>query len=801
MNLKIIVVGDYKSGKTSIIKRYLQKKYQDDHIPTVGFEVSKIKLDVNGYETINIAIWDTGGLTSQIPPTKDKIFDHVDAALIIIEITNADIAKNIYKWYSEIKKSIDYDIPIYVIFSKSDLLINNRDLIEDEVKIIVEELKFSFFLVSAKIGENINESFTEIIRIILNDEIIKDFQASEGKSKKYANLNLNSLEIKALEDLENLIITNNTNQFNPTIRNLNELKQKGLPIIFEIDGISFGIKTKNGIIKGLGLFNCNLNTLPESFSNFRSLEKLTLRCNPLNRIPHSIFSLTSLEELDLSLTNLATISSSIQKLKCLKEIHLENNHLTILPEEIGKLKLLERLNLENNPLVNLPHSICDLESLREIYLEAPVIFYKGNLKKLPKNIGNLKNLEIINLSSCELKKLPLSFGNLLSLKVLDLYNNHLTSLPDSIGNLKLLEYLDLEENNLMSLPDAVGDLVNLKVIKLSNNSLQKKGSEKFKALAFKSKGTRYERLIKISEMVKIDETNEKQKEKILLKRRFNTLKPFIYAGLVAFIGLLTFLNIRFDFQSVNLILWGLFFVSLVTNLLIGTCIIATISKYFKISIRFYKHKFYKLFDIFVVIYLIWSIRAFIKITMSIELLPTVNILFDFTIPEWLLNIWAYIGYNINLTFLENIDLFFSHFYFKIFSTALVFWALYRNGLIHIRKTAFEEQHNKNYLFFLVLGLFGTFSLAIMNYSNLEPYLSIGYDCGVMIGGWLFIWDINNTSRMYFYYFIIVVIGGMVLTWFLYLVDLILSVIISIISIFIYFTLRRLQIKKASLFQY
>ncbi|MFX0175892.1 MAG: leucine-rich repeat domain-containing protein [Candidatus Hodarchaeota archaeon] len=565
--------------------------------------------------------------------------------------------------------------------------------------------------------------------------------------------------------------------------------------------LSFGIQIENGTITGFGLFNCNLDTLPESFSGLKSLKKLTLRCNPLTFIPKCLTDLKNLEELDLALTNLASIPPSIQNLTSLREINLENNHLTVLPEEIGDLRLLEKINLENNPIVSLPNTLCNLESLRELYLEAPAIFYKGNLKRLPKNFGDLKNLEILDLSSCELKQLPLSIGNLISLKVLDLYNNNLSSLPDSIGNLKLLEYLNLENNNINSLPDSVGDLVNLKKIKLSNNLLQKKGSEKFKALAFKSKGTRYERLMRISETLKLEESLEYKREDLLLRKRFNAIKPFIYAGLVALVGLLTFINIRFDFQSVHLILWFLFGGSLAINILIGTCIIATISKYFKISVRVYKRKIYKLFDIFIIIYLIWSIRAAVKIALSVELLPTVNIFFDFTIPDWLINVWVYIGYNINLTFLENIDLFFSHFYFKIFSTALVFWALYRNGLGNIRKTAFEEQKYKNYWFFLIIGLFGAFSLAIMNYSNLEPYLSIGYDCGVILGGWLFIWDINKTYRPYFYCFAILVISGMISIWILSMVDIVYSVVLSIILIMLYFILRRAQIKKASLFIY
>ncbi|MFW9782227.1 MAG: hypothetical protein ACFFFB_08100, partial [Candidatus Heimdallarchaeota archaeon] len=203
----------------------------------------------------------------------------------------------------------------------------------------------------------------------------------------------------------------------------------------------------------------------------------------------------------------------------------------------------------------------------------------------------------------------------------------------------------------------------------------------------------------------------------------------------------------------------------------------------------------------VILYLLWSIRAAVKILLSIELIPSINFIFEFSIPKSFLNLLVNFGYNLDLTFLENLDLFFGHFYLKIFSTALVFWALYRHGFKYIKKTAFEEKERKNVWIFLIVGLFGAFSLAVMNYSNLKPFLSIGYDIGVIFGGWLFIWEKNRPKKSFFLCYIILIFTGISLIWLISLWSMLFSLVFCIVFIILYFIIRRVQNKKLSLYIY
>jgi hypothetical protein len=152
------------------------------------------------------------------------------------------------------------------------------------------------------------------------------------------------------------------------------------------------------------------------------------------------------------------------------------------------------------------------------------------------------------------------------------------------------------------------------------------------------------------------------------------------------------------------------------------------------------------------------------------------------------------GYNVNLTFLKNLDLFLGHFYIKLFSTALVFWALYRNGLSYIKKTAFDESGNKNLKIFLIFGLFGALWLAIMNYSSLKSLLSIGYFLGVSIGACIFMWEKNSDNKKVFYYYIILIITGILTVWIISFYSIIISFLMGIVYILIFFIIQHYAYK-------
>jgi len=121
-------------------------------------------------------------------------------------------------------------------------------------------------------------------------------------------------------------------------------------------------------------------------------------------------------------------------------VNLYRKNLTTLPPEIGNLKNLEHLNLGANELTTLPTTIGNLTNLKGLWLN------NNQLTTLPLEIWNLKNLERLLLQGNQLTTIPPEIWNLKNLKHLGLNGNQLTTIPPEIGKLTNLKWLDLDEN-------------------------------------------------------------------------------------------------------------------------------------------------------------------------------------------------------------------------------------------------------------------------------------------------------------------------------------------------------------------
>jgi small GTP-binding protein len=141
--IKLILTGDYKVGKTSLIKRFVENAFGDSYHSTIG------------------AIWDIGGQIIQMTPYRKRFFGGANSAFIVLDRTRSNALESIEIWHNEIKKQVGKDINIILVGNKSDLV---EDIVisEEAIKEIADQNGFNYILTSAKTGENVNDSFLYI---------------------------------------------------------------------------------------------------------------------------------------------------------------------------------------------------------------------------------------------------------------------------------------------------------------------------------------------------------------------------------------------------------------------------------------------------------------------------------------------------------------------------------------------------------------------------------------------------------------------------------------------------------------
>ena len=227
--IKIMVIGDFLTGKTNFIKRWTKDKFTDNYEPTIISDDEQKQIEIDG-KTYNVHIKEFPRIDLNIINSYNNYFNG------IIFLSDATLEDSIY--YSLNKKNLlkeydflDEDILLSILIeNKSDLLTEKNENLESEVKKFAKENGFiDGFLVSSKTGEKVNESIEFLIK-----EIIKLFKI---KKKLNDNNNENDIDIHEIkfddsEENENILKVNLTQKEDDILCeykseiNIDELKEK-----------------------------------------------------------------------------------------------------------------------------------------------------------------------------------------------------------------------------------------------------------------------------------------------------------------------------------------------------------------------------------------------------------------------------------------------------------------------------------------------------------------------------------------------------------------------------------------------
>lgn len=146
-------------------------------------------------------------------------------------------------------------------------------------------------------------------------------------------------------------------------------------------------------------------------------------------------------------------------------LDLSDLGLTRLPESIGQLTQLEKLNIGANRLTALPDWLGHLRRLQRLDV------FDNQLTSLPESLSQLPQLQELNLGMNRLTALPECLGGWKHLQVLRVSDNRLKSLPECLGQLRQLRFLAFPKNCVTTLPACLGQLAGLRGLSAWGNQL------------------------------------------------------------------------------------------------------------------------------------------------------------------------------------------------------------------------------------------------------------------------------------------------------------------------------------------
>ena len=178
LSLKLLLIGDSEVGKTSLLLKYTEHIFPEEHIATIGVEYKDKFITKENYN-IRLQIWDTAGQERFHSITKN-IYRNTNGVLFIYDITKRESFDNIKNWIIDLE-SIESDIKGIILGNKNDLN-EKREVNLNELKSLGEQFNMPFMETSAKNNINVNEGFELIVNELLKDK--DDNQIMEMFSRK-----------------------------------------------------------------------------------------------------------------------------------------------------------------------------------------------------------------------------------------------------------------------------------------------------------------------------------------------------------------------------------------------------------------------------------------------------------------------------------------------------------------------------------------------------------------------------------------------------------------------------------------
>jgi small GTP-binding protein len=156
---KIVIVGHFGVGKTSLIKRFVEDVFTNDYKVTIGVHILKKTVQTQDNE-INLIIWDTEGAES-VKELLPAYLLGTHGFIFVCDVTRPKTYENLEEQL-ELLAGFNKHAPVLTVGNKSDLLPKGT------IQEAKESLPFLDVLTSAKDGNNVQRLFEKMAKLLIS---------------------------------------------------------------------------------------------------------------------------------------------------------------------------------------------------------------------------------------------------------------------------------------------------------------------------------------------------------------------------------------------------------------------------------------------------------------------------------------------------------------------------------------------------------------------------------------------------------------------------------------------------------
>jgi len=167
---KVLVIGDYAVGKTSIIKRYCEGYFTPNYKLTIGVDFAVKVVEWDEKTTVSLQLWDIAGHERFGNMTR-VYYKFAIAAIIVFDLSRPATFEAITKWRDDVNSKVvlgnQEPIPVLLLANKCDLpgVTIEKDMLD---RFCRENNFIGWYPTSAQNNVNIDEGMKFLIQKILD---------------------------------------------------------------------------------------------------------------------------------------------------------------------------------------------------------------------------------------------------------------------------------------------------------------------------------------------------------------------------------------------------------------------------------------------------------------------------------------------------------------------------------------------------------------------------------------------------------------------------------------------------------
>lgn len=217
----------------------------------------------------------------------------------------------------------------------------------------------------------------------------------------------------------------------------------------------------------------SLNSILKMVSSQKSIRSISINGNLLFSFPKSLYYLGHLEYLSLENVKFHYILSERESNLTIDTLSLHSDSIVMIFPTFARKLGIKSLQISEPKYYNFPAGFEEMHELKEIILTdfSPEAF-EIMLKRIPDD----NRIEYFRWSNSVIRSVPVSISKLKNLKKLNFSGDTLLQfLPDEIGDLNNLEMIDLSRCGFIEFPQILFRLRKLELVNLSSNKINNIG--------------------------------------------------------------------------------------------------------------------------------------------------------------------------------------------------------------------------------------------------------------------------------------------------------------------------------------